>query len=70
MPCQQRRGFSMEIRDYARVKRRWLAPLLLVPLLAGAATGLILLRQPVEYTASVQLLTPPSYSNSDSSIGL
>lgn len=60
----------MEIRDYFKEKRRWLPALVLVPLLAGAATVGYVSLQPAEVTAEVRSYVPPSLTSSDSQIGL
>lgn len=60
----------MEIREYVRTKRRWLLPLVAVPILAGVLTGGVLANQAPESTVRVYVQVPPDQSNSDSQIGL
>lgn len=60
----------MEIREYLKAKRRWLPALVLVPMLAGAATVGYVALQPPEVTAEVRAYVPPALTSSDSQIGL
>lgn len=60
----------MEIRDYFKQKRRWLPALVVVPLLAGAATVGYVGLQPAEVSAEVRGAVPASLTNSDAQIGL
>jgi hypothetical protein len=60
----------MEIREYIRTKRRWLLPLVAVPVVAGAVTAFVLAGQTPETTARVQVQVPTEFANSDSQIGL
>lgn len=60
----------MELREYFRLRRRWLVPLVLVPVIAGGVAGALVLREPSTSSARVQLQVPPSDDNSDSAIGL
>jgi hypothetical protein len=48
----------MEIRDYLRAIRRWLWLPVVLPLVAGAATGALMLKQPVKYQADATVVVP------------
>ncbi|MDN5851258.1 MAG: hypothetical protein L0K86_00165 [Actinomycetia bacterium] len=58
------------IREYLRTKRRWLLPLVAVPIVAGVSAAALIAVQPPESTARVQVRVPSSESNGDSQIGL
>lgn len=60
----------MQIRDYVRTKRRWLVPLIVVPVVAAAVAGWMIAAQPTKTVAQVQARVPTAVSNSDSQIGL
>ncbi|MDQ6848380.1 MAG: hypothetical protein M3019_12505 [Candidatus Dormibacteraeota bacterium] len=48
----------MEIRDYLRAIRRWLWLPVVMPLVAGAATGALMLKQPAKYQADATVVVP------------
>jgi hypothetical protein len=48
----------MEIKDYLRAIRRWLWLPVVLPLVAGAGAGLLLLKQPLQYQATGSLVVP------------
>ncbi len=48
----------MEIRDYLRAIRHWLWMPVVLPLVAGGATGLLMLRQPLQYQATATVVVP------------
>lgn len=60
----------MELRHYIRVKRRWLIPLVVVPVLAAGTAAWIVHSRPEQSTAEVQLSAPAGTSNSEQAIGL
>jgi hypothetical protein len=48
----------MEIKDYLRAIRRWLWMPIVLPLVAGAGTGVLLLKQPLQYQADATVVVP------------
>jgi hypothetical protein len=48
----------MEIRDYLQAIRRWLWLPVILPLVAGAGAGLVLLKQPLQYQADATVVVP------------
>jgi hypothetical protein len=48
----------MEIKDYLRAIRRWLWMPIVLPLVAGAGAGVLLLKQPLQYQADATVVVP------------
>src|ERR1700676_873131 len=48
----------MEIKDYLRAIRRWLWMPIVLPPLAGQGTGVLLLKQPLQYQADATVVVP------------